>query len=207
MKPVMIADGFNCLVILCFGQISLMSNSIHVDRGNGNRGARTWIDSRIVYLAVLVAILWCGSATYCPNAEAEDPDAGAEGIVSVKERFDQLKLDLEERGFAVALEPPPLEGAYGMLESSSRRIWIHPIVFELGIAVPVLIHEGVHAAQVCAGNGTVAALNLDIDPPNSTRPFFLRYHSYRRNIEAEAYTVQVQPDAYERVGQLLEQHC
>ncbi len=137
-------------------------------------------------------------------AEGEN---GRESATNSELQFEQLQQELKNRGFAVKLEPPAQQGAYGILEPSTRTIWIHPVVFELGIALPVLIHEGVHAAQVCAGDGMVATLQLDIEPPNATRPFFLRYHSYRRTIEAEAYAVQVQPDAYERVGQLLEQHC
>ncbi len=134
----------------------------------------------------------CGWAEPLPEADLE---------------FGQLRQALVDREFHVLLQPPPQQGAYGLLEPSSRTIWIHPIVFDLGIPLPVLVHEGVHAAQLCAGNGVIATLNLDVEPPNITRPLFLRYHTYRRQIESEAYAVQVQPDAYERVMTLLEQHC
>ena len=157
--------------------------------------------TRIVWSTALVMSLWYSSWCTSPIR------SWAEGVHDVETQFEQLQQELIERGFSVQVQAPPQVGAYGMLEPSSRSIWIHPLVFELNIALPVLIHEGVHAAQVCAGDGVVATLNLDIEPPNATRPFFLRYHSYRRNIEAEAYAVQVQPDAFERVGKLLEQHC
>lgn len=178
------------------------------------------MDRQIVTAILLAASLLQGGAAhsggYVVNWEPRDLSAGQlfagewqadEAQVLLSEPFIQLQQHLERKGFEVRLQRPPLNGAYGLLEASSRTIWIHPVVFDLGIAQPVLVHEAVHAAQACAGNGTVAALNLGLDPPNNTRPFFLRYHSYRRQIESEAYAIQVQPDRYERVLGLLEQHC
>ncbi|MEM9535450.1 MAG: hypothetical protein AAGA40_07235 [Cyanobacteria bacterium P01_E01_bin.45] len=161
---------------------------------------------RAAALALAICYVPAIVAAKAPIGWAEG-EVNRENATSTEVQFEQLQRELENRGFVVKIEPPALQGAYGMLGSSMRTIWIHPVVFELGIALPVLIHEGVHAAQVCAGNGVVTALQLDIEPPNTTRPFFLRYHSYRRTIEAEAYAVQVQADAYERVVKLLEQHC
>ena len=126
--------------------------------------------------------------------------------------FDSLQQILVGYGFIVKQElPPPINNSgfrpYGLINSKTKTIWINPIVFELGNAQAVLVHEAVHAAQTCAGEGQVSLLNLDLEPPQFTRPYFMRYHSYRREIEAQAYTVQVQPDSLEIVIKLLEQYC
>ena len=121
--------------------------------------------------------------------------------------FFRLHQVLEHHGFEIRLELPPKRGAYGLLQHNSKTIWINPVVFELGIARPTLVHEAVHAAQSCAGQETLKALGIKIPPPLMTRRFFLRYHSYRRQLESEAYTIQVQPDGVDRAIALLNQHC
>jgi hypothetical protein len=121
--------------------------------------------------------------------------------------FTRLQQVLTQYGFNLRLELPPQRGTYGLLESNSKTIWINPVVFELGIAKPVLVHEAVHAAQSCAGEGKPFPLGLDLLPPPQTRRYFMRYHSYRRQLEAEAYTIQVQPNGIELVIKLLNEHC
>ena len=79
--------------------------------------------------------------------------------------------------------------------------------FELNIAQPTLVHEAVHAAQSCAGEQSLKTLGLKIPPPMMTKPFFFRYHSYHRELEAEAYTIQVQPNRTELAIELLNQYC
>jgi hypothetical protein len=119
-----------------------------------------------------------------------------------------LKKKLENYGFEVRLEASPVRGSYGLLQTASKQIWIDPLVFELGIAKPTLIHEAVHAAQYCAGNGKIMALGLTISPPNVARPFFMGYkHGMRRHLEAEAYAVQTHPDGLDMVISLLAKHC
>ena len=126
--------------------------------------------------------------------------------------FDRLRQILISYGFTVKQElPPPINNSgfrpYGLMNSKTKTIWINPVVFELGNAKAVLIHEAVHAAQTCAGGGEIALLNLDLESPQYARPYFMRYHSYRREIEAQAYTVQVQPDSLAIAINLLEQYC
>ena len=127
-------------------------------------------------------------------------------------QFESLQKTLTNYGFIVKLEIPPYQNKYGikpygLLEGKSKTIWINPVVFELGNAEPTLIHEATHAAQLCAGNGEFALLNLNIDPPKMTHPYFMRYHNYRREIETEAYTVQVQPNSLEIANGLLNSYC
>jgi hypothetical protein len=129
-------------------------------------------------------------------------------LPTANQQFLDLENRLEKAGFQVILKLPPRRGAYGLLEENSKTIWINPIVFELHIATPTLIHEAVHAAQVCKGKGKVVALGLDIQPSNYARPFFSHYiNNDRQNLEREAYAVQTQPNRFELVISLLEKYC
>ncbi|MBD2290375.1 hypothetical protein H6F92_16925 [Microcystis wesenbergii FACHB-1317] len=133
--------------------------------------------------------------------------AAGENLSAANPDFLRLQKALEQHNFIVKLAPPPVRGAYGLFDSKTRIIWIHPLVFDLGIARPTLIHEAVHAAQLCHGGKTVKALNLAIEPPAMTRRFFMNYQGFSRQIEAEAYTVQVQPDGLDLVISLLQKYC
>ena len=139
------------------------------------------------------------------------------------DNFVELKNRLQDYGFEVNLAIPPdfqlpkqrkdlrrrrLRKPYGLLSASSKSIWINPIVSELGISNPVLIHEAVHAAQFCKGNGSLEALELDIEPIQQALPFFNRYiNIHSRNLEKEAYTVQTQSNSYEIAMSLLDKYC
>ncbi|MDV3000923.1 MAG: hypothetical protein N5P05_002529 [Chroococcopsis gigantea SAG 12.99] len=123
------------------------------------------------------------------------------------DEFAELQQLLQSFNFRVLLEPTPVRGAYGMLNIKTRTIWIHPVVFDLGIARPTLIHEATHAAQLCKGGNKVEALGLRMQPPPMTRNFFMHYEGYTRQIEAEAYTIQVQPDGLSLVTSLLKKYC
>ena len=137
--------------------------------------------------------------------------------------FIELKTQLENYGFEVNIDIPPnfnlpqqqidfqrrrVSKPYGVLNTKSKSIWINPIVFELGNSNAVLIHEAVHAAQYCAGDGNIQTIGLDLEPIQQARPFFKRYADiYSQAVEKEAYTVQTQPNSYELVQTLLEQNC
>ena len=77
------------------------------------------------------------------------------------QQFLDLKSQLEKSGFQVVIELPPKRGAYGLLSESRKKIWINPVVFDLNIANPTLIHESVHAAQVCAGKGKIQSFGFE----------------------------------------------
>ena len=122
--------------------------------------------------------------------------------------FVNLQQQLIELNFQVLIAPPPQRGAYGLLNASSRTIWIHPLTFELGIASPVLVHEAVHAAQTCKGNGQLEALELEIEPLIYARPFWMRYGDiHRQDLEREAFTIQTQPNRFELITSLLKSYC
>ena len=124
------------------------------------------------------------------------------------QKFVNLKNQLEKYGFEVIIELPPKRGAYGLLRQADKKIWINPVVFDVQIATPTLIHESVHAAQLCAGKGKMQLLGLDIQPIRTARRFFLRYtNSHIRNLEREAYAVQTQPNSFELATNLLKKEC
>ncbi|MBV6622938.1 MAG: hypothetical protein KI793_08300 [Rivularia sp. (in: Bacteria)] len=124
------------------------------------------------------------------------------------QQFLDLKAQLEKHGFQVVLELPPKRGAYGLLSASRKKIWINPVVFDLNIANPTLIHESVHAAQVCAGNGKIKPLGLKIQPITNARRLFLRYKdTHRQDLEREAYAVQTQSNSFDLAMNLLNKYC
>lgn len=122
--------------------------------------------------------------------------------------FEMLKKQLEQAKFQVILDLPPQRGAYGLLKADSKKIWINPVVFDLGIADQTLIHEALHAAQVCKGKGKLSLLGLDIDPLIYAQPFFIHYaDTDRKELEREAYAVQTQSNRVELVSSLLKKYC
>ena len=131
----------------------------------------------------------------------------AQGITADPE-FTNLQQQLTELNFKVLIAPLPQQGAYGLLNASSRTIWIHPLTFDLGIASPVLVHEAVHAAQTCKGNGQLESLELEIEPLIYARPFWMRYGDiYRQDLEREAFAIQTQPNRFELIASLLKSYC
>lgn len=137
--------------------------------------------------------------------------------------FIRLKNQLHLYGFQVNIAIPPnvalpkqntefyrrrLRKPYGLFDTTEKAVWINPIVFELNIANPVLIHETVHAAQFCKGNGSLELLELDMEPIKQAQPFFKRYtNSQSQALEKEAYTIQTHIDSYELALSLLDQYC
>lgn len=123
-------------------------------------------------------------------------------------QFLDLENQLENYGFEVIIELPPKRGAYGLLKVAEKKIWINPVVFDLQIATPTLIHESVHAAQLCAGKGKMKTLGLNIQPIKAARRLFLRYtNTHRQNLEREAYAVQTQPNSFELAKAILKKYC
>ena len=141
--------------------------------------------------------------------------------------FLRLAEVLERSGFTVILDLPPQWGNYGLLDLAKRSIWINPVVFDLGIAQPTLVHEAVHAAQLCYSEGlaqgsaqtnpanrsisnieALKPLGLGLTPSPFVRPYILQYSdSVRRQVELEAYALQAEADGVERVIALLTSHC
>lgn len=121
-----------------------------------------------------------------------------------------LLRELLARGFEVKLAVPPVPGVYGLFEARSRRIWVAPISFELGIARQTFLHEAVHAVQSCPG-GVVAPLGWKLPLAPVVRQeiggiLTTRYHG-NKAAEQEAFALQGQPDAAPRLLAALRQRC
>lgn len=121
--------------------------------------------------------------------------------------MNRILVTLEQYDFDVSFSRPPQSKAYGLIRPKTKQIWIHPITYQLGIAKQTLIHEAVHAAQSCQSSDPVEPLGIDMPISPLARRHFLRYHSFRRHVEAEALTVQGLPNGTDYVIQLLKAHC
>jgi hypothetical protein len=122
-----------------------------------------------------------------------------------------LVRELQRFGFRLQISAPPVRGAYGLFEASSRRIWIAPISFELGIARQTFLHEAVHAVQSCStGKVTPIGWRLPPMPPVVRQEIggilTTRYHHHRL-AEPEAFHLQGQPDAVPRLMEALRRRC
>ncbi len=142
------------------------------------------------------------------QALAQTPSLSAPSASSESAEFDQLRQTLESHDFTVVLDLPPQTGTYGLLHVPTRTVWINPVVFDLGIAIPALVHEAVHAVQLCSGPADMlSALNLGLEPYVPASRLYMRYTGARRTLEAEAYTIQARPDRVAYVTQLLRERC
>ncbi|MEM6452122.1 MAG: hypothetical protein AAF703_17640 [Cyanobacteria bacterium P01_D01_bin.105] len=122
--------------------------------------------------------------------------------------FGNLQKTLESHNFTVVLDLPPQPGNYGLFQPSTRTIWINPVVFDLEISVPTLVHEAVHAAQLCSStDNNLAPLNLGLAPYARAYRLYTRYTGIRRTLEIEAYTIQARSDRVEYVTNLLNSRC
>ena len=122
--------------------------------------------------------------------------------------MERILQTLKQYNFKVSFSRPPNAKAYGSMQPSTKRIWIHPITYQLGIAKQTLIHEAMHAAQSCQSPGTeVEPIGIKYPISPLARRHFLRYHNFRRHVEAEALTVQGLPEGADYVIELLHQHC
>lgn len=151
------------------------------------------------YTGMLISQLLLSFWLFMPRlAIAQTPSA----------EFTQLQQALERHGFAVKLAVPPKRGNYGLLQVQARTIWINPVVFDLGIAVPTLVHEAVHAAQLCSGSDDMLSpLDMGLEPAARAYRLYMRYTGRRRTLEAEAYTIQARVDRIPYTMKLLDSRC
>ena len=122
----------------------------------------------------------------------------------------ELQRSLRRHGFTIEVRQPPGQ-AYGRFIPAERRLEISPLVQELGITRPVLLHEAVHAAQSCP-DGTLSLIGVQrpVDPAVGSRIRYLLRHHYKPNraaLEQEAFMIQSQPDAEQLIITALNQRC
>ena len=144
-----------------------------------------------------------------PAAQAQGPLA-PKPLTALPADLQPLVRELKRFGFRVQISAPPVRGAYGLFEAGSRRIWIAPISFELGIARQTFLHEAVHAAQSCpTGTVTPIGWRLPVQPvvrQEISGLLTTRYHNHRV-AEQEAFYLQGQPDAVARLMEALRRRC
>lgn len=124
--------------------------------------------------------------------------------------LEQLQRSLLRHGFTIEVQPPPGQ-AYGRFIPAEKRLEISPLVQDLGITRPVLLHEAVHAAQSCP-NGTLSLIGVQrpVDPAVGSRIRYLLRNHYKPNrtaLEQEAFVIQSQPDAEQLIITALKQRC
>ena len=121
-----------------------------------------------------------------------------------------LQQTLFRYGFRIEARQPP-EGAYGRFIPGQRLLEISPLVGDLGITRPVLLHEAVHAAQSCP-DGQLTLLNLKrrSSPVVESRIRYLLTNHYSQEhqaLEQEAFRLQSQPDAEALIIAALKRRC
>ena len=121
-----------------------------------------------------------------------------------------LQQELLRHGFRIEVRQPPGR-AYGRFIPSRKLLEISPLVRDLGITRPVLLHEAVHAAQSCpAGRLTTLKLKRQSSPVVESRIRYLLSHHYSQEhqlLEQEAFRLQSQPDAEALIIAALNQRC
>ena len=121
-----------------------------------------------------------------------------------------LQQTLFRYGFQIEARQPP-GGAYGRFIPGQRLLEISPLVGDLGITRPVLLHEAVHAAQSCP-DGQLTLLNLkrSSSPVVESRIRYLLTNHYSQEhqaLEQEAFRLQSQPDAEALIIAALKRRC
>ena len=121
-----------------------------------------------------------------------------------------LQQALIRHGFQIEVRQPPGK-AYGRFLPASKRLEISPLVRDLGITRPVLLHEAVHAAQSCPP-GTLSLLGIkrQASAVVESRIRYLLSHHYPQahgSLEQEAFRLQSQPDAEALIIAALNQRC
>ena len=122
----------------------------------------------------------------------------------------ELQRSLLRHGFTIEVRQPPGQ-AYGRFIPAEKRLEISPLVRELGITRPVLLHEAVHAAQSCPdGALSLIGVQRPVDPAVESQIRYLLRNHYKPNeaaVEQEAFVIQSQPDAEQLIINALNQRC
>ena len=122
-----------------------------------------------------------------------------------------LVLALQRAGYTVLLKKPPIDGAYGATNARKKMIWVAPITIDLGILRQALIHEAVHAAQGCP-SGKLRPIGWSFPMANAVDRevagvLYRNYAHAKHDVEREAFAMQGDPRAFERIAAALKQRC
>ena len=132
-------------------------------------------------------------------------------IPNLSIELESLRQSLEKAGFIVKFEKPPAQGTYGLFNVKKKTIWIAPITKEMGIFKATFVHEAVHAAQTCkTGKLEPIGWNLKVDSAVETAVNSILYRNYpseKFEIEREAFLMQGQKDAVEKLKAVFKKNC
>ena len=118
---------------------------------------------------------------------------------------------LQQAGYQVRFEKPPIQGAYGATNSRKKIIWVAPISVDLGIGRQTLIHEAVHGAQGCP-TGKLQRIGWKTEMVNSVDRevagiLYRNYAHAKFDVEREAFAMQGNPNAFSWIIAALKERC
>lgn len=143
-----------------------------------------------------------------PSAAAPEAASGPAGFPAAVQ---PLVEALQRAGYRVMLKKPPIDGAYGATNVRKKMIWVAPITIDLGILRQALIHEAVHAAQGCP-IGKLRPIGWSLPMANAVDRevagvLYRNYAHGKHDVEREAFAMQGDPRAFERITAALKQRC
>ena len=118
---------------------------------------------------------------------------------------------LQQAGYQVRFEKPPIQGAYGATNSRKKIIWVAPIAVDLGIGRQTLIHEAVHGAQGCP-TGKLHTIGWPTQMVNAVDRevagiLYRNYAHAKFDVEREAFAMQGNPKAFPLIIAALKERC
>ena len=118
---------------------------------------------------------------------------------------------LQQAGYQVRFEKPPIQGAYGATNSRKKIIWVAPISVDLGIGRQTLIHEAVHGAQGCP-TGKLQTIGWKTEMVNAVDRevagiLYRNYAHAKFDVEREAFAMQGNPKAFPLIIAALRERC
>ena len=118
---------------------------------------------------------------------------------------------LQQAGYQVRFEKPPIQGAYGATNSRKKIIWVAPISVDLGIGRQTLIHEAVHGAQGCP-TGKLQTIGWKTEMVNAVDRevagiLYRNYAHAKFDVEREAFAMQGNPKAFPLIIAALKERC
>ena len=118
---------------------------------------------------------------------------------------------LQQAGYQVRFEKPPIQGAYGATNSRKKIIWVAPISVDLGIGRQTLIHEAVHGAQGCP-TGKLQTIGWTTEMVNAVDRevagiLYRNYPHAKFDVEREAFAMQGNPRAFPLIIAALKERC
>ena len=118
---------------------------------------------------------------------------------------------LQQAGYQVRFEKPPIQGAYGATNSRKKIIWVAPISVDMGIGRQTLIHEAVHGAQGCP-TGKLQTIGWTTEMVNAVDRevagiLYRNYPHAKFDVEREAFAMQGNPRAFPLIIAALRERC